>query len=103
MIFPQTESPTFRKIHISKNQDLQLTNLTGRGFPATFGFVIAALISIVFIQYLAVRERHHQRNQPPFELFNENSGRDSKDVRNGKTGEVIELGLDYKHDSKGYQ
>ncbi|RDW87461.1 hypothetical protein BP5796_03155 [Coleophoma crateriformis] len=40
VIFPQTESPTFR-----------------RGFPATFGFVIAALICVCVIQWLAVRER----------------------------------------------
>ncbi|PLB48448.1 MFS general substrate transporter [Aspergillus steynii IBT 23096] len=40
VIFPQTEAPSFRK-----------------GFPATFAFVIAALILIVVIQLLAVRER----------------------------------------------
>lgn len=40
VIFPQTESPTFR-----------------RGFPATFGFVIAALICIGGIHWLAVREK----------------------------------------------
>jgi ACS family pantothenate transporter-like MFS transporter len=29
----------------------------GRGFPATFGFVIAAIIVVIGIQLLAVRER----------------------------------------------
>ncbi|KUJ16369.1 pantothenate transporter liz1 [Mollisia scopiformis] len=43
VIFPQTEAPTFR-----------------RGFPATFGFVIAALIVIVIIQLLALRERRQK-------------------------------------------
>ncbi|KAE8150645.1 major facilitator superfamily domain-containing protein [Aspergillus avenaceus] len=40
VIFPQTEAPSFRK-----------------GFPATFGFVIAGLIMILVIQFFAVRER----------------------------------------------
>ncbi|KAF7917387.1 uncharacterized protein EAE98_010150 [Botrytis deweyae] len=39
VIFPQTEAPTFR-----------------RGFPATFGFVIAALLAILLIQFLHTRE-----------------------------------------------
>lgn len=38
VIFPQTMAPTFR-----------------RGFPGTFGLVIAALISIVAIQLLHIR------------------------------------------------
>ena len=38
IIFPQTMAPTFR-----------------RGFPGTFGLVIAALISIVAIQLLHIR------------------------------------------------
>jgi ACS family pantothenate transporter-like MFS transporter len=29
----------------------------GRGFPATFGFVIAAIIVVIGIQLLAIRER----------------------------------------------
>lgn len=29
---------------------------TGRGFPATFGFVIAALLAILLIQFLHTRE-----------------------------------------------
>lgn len=33
-----------------------LTEKPGRGFPATFGFVIAALCVIVVIQCLAVRD-----------------------------------------------
>ncbi|RFU34101.1 hypothetical protein B7463_g2257, partial [Scytalidium lignicola] len=43
VIFPQTEAPTFR-----------------RGFPATFGFVIAALLSILLIQFLHKRELRQQ-------------------------------------------
>ncbi|KAH8700251.1 pantothenate transporter liz1 [Talaromyces proteolyticus] len=39
VIFPQTEAPSFRK-----------------GFPATFGFVIAALVVIAIIQVLVLRE-----------------------------------------------
>ncbi|PMD36352.1 MFS general substrate transporter [Hyaloscypha variabilis F] len=39
VIFPQTEAPTFR-----------------RGFPATFGFVVAALLAILLIQFLHTRE-----------------------------------------------
>ncbi|KAF7886821.1 uncharacterized protein EAF02_003468 [Botrytis sinoallii] len=39
VIFPQTEAPTFR-----------------RGFPATFGFVITALLAILLIQFLHTRE-----------------------------------------------
>lgn len=38
VIFPQTMAPTFR-----------------RGFPGTFGLVIAALLSIVAIQLLHIR------------------------------------------------
>lgn len=38
VIFPQTMAPTFR-----------------RGFPGTFGLVIAALISIIIIQLLHMR------------------------------------------------
>jgi len=33
----------------------------GRGFPATFGFVIAALLSILLIQFLHKRELKQQR------------------------------------------
>ena len=29
---------------------------TGRGFPATFGFVVAALLAILLIQFLHTRE-----------------------------------------------
>ncbi|KAM0147456.1 hypothetical protein ACHAPG_010574 [Botrytis cinerea] len=43
VIFPQTEAPTFR-----------------RGFPATFGFVIAALLAILLIQFLHKRELKQQ-------------------------------------------
>ncbi|GAD99144.1 hypothetical protein AN4142.2 [Paecilomyces variotii No. 5] len=43
VIFPQTEAPTFRK-----------------GFPATFGFVIAALVVIVITQLLALREKRQK-------------------------------------------
>ncbi|KAK6084483.1 major facilitator superfamily transporter [Seiridium cupressi] len=39
LIFPQLESPTFRK-----------------GFPSTFGFTIAAIICVCAIQWFAVRE-----------------------------------------------
>lgn len=39
LIFPQVEGPTFRK-----------------GFPATFGFTIAAIICVCVIQWFAVRE-----------------------------------------------
>jgi MFS transporter, ACS family, pantothenate transporter len=39
LIFPQTEGPTFRK-----------------GFPATFAFVIAAIISVCIIQVFACLE-----------------------------------------------
>jgi len=50
VIFPQTEAPTFR-----------------RGFPATFGFVIAALIVIGFAQFLALRERRTKTQEASFE------------------------------------
>lgn len=43
VIFPQTMAPSFR-----------------RGFPATFGFVIAALVVICGIKFLAVRERREK-------------------------------------------
>ncbi|KAJ7220334.1 pantothenate transporter liz1 [Mycena pura] len=44
VIFPQTEAPTFRK-----------------GFPGTFGLVIAALITIVIIKLLADRDERRVR------------------------------------------
>ena len=37
-----------------------MLTLIGRGFPATFGFVIAALLMIIIIQVLAVRERRQK-------------------------------------------
>lgn len=40
LIFPQTTAPTFR-----------------RGFPTTFGLVIAAILSVLAIQYMVVRDR----------------------------------------------
>lgn len=36
---------------------------TGRGFPATFGFVIAALLSIILIQLLHTRELKQQQRR----------------------------------------
>lgn len=45
--------------------------------------MIAALISIVLIQYLAVRERHKKPSQLPLELMSEDSRR-SGDAKNGE-------------------
>jgi len=44
VIFPQTEAPTFRK-----------------GFPGSFGLVIAALITVVIIKLLADRDERRVR------------------------------------------
>lgn len=40
LIFPQTTAPTFR-----------------RGFPTTFGLVIAAILAVLAIQYMVMRDR----------------------------------------------
>ncbi|KAA8575838.1 hypothetical protein EYC84_004927 [Monilinia fructicola] len=78
VIFPQTEAPTFR-----------------RGFPATFGFVIAALLSILLIQFLHKRELKQQRDT----AYEDGDARNSENASNYeseptkliKTGEVQEV------------
>ncbi len=47
-------------INSVQQPQLGLTNFTGRGFPATFGILIAALIVIVGIQLLALREQRQK-------------------------------------------
>ncbi|KAK1222183.1 hypothetical protein PQX77_014981 [Marasmius sp. AFHP31] len=51
VIFPQTMAPSFRY-----------------GFPATFGFVIAAIIVVIGIQVLAVREQRKKQVQDTADL-----------------------------------
>ncbi|KAF8858271.1 pantothenate transporter liz1 [Acephala macrosclerotiorum] len=64
VIFPQTMAPTFR-----------------RGFPATFGFVIAGLIVIVGIQLLALRERRQKARDTESDEASSNDGGVLKDAR----------------------
>ncbi|KAB8305141.1 hypothetical protein EYC80_004435 [Monilinia laxa] len=73
VIFPQTEAPTFR-----------------RGFPATFGFVIAALLSILLIQFLHKRELKQQRDT----AHEDGDARNSEDPSNHESepGKVIKTG-----------
>jgi flagellar biosynthesis/type III secretory pathway M-ring protein FliF/YscJ len=39
------------------------SNRIGRGFPATFGFVIAALLVVGLAQFLALRERRNKTQE----------------------------------------
>ena len=54
VIFPQTMASTFRY-----------------GFPGTFGLVIAALIAIVIIQLLVLREQRRGKAAGPIETDND--------------------------------
>ncbi|KII86299.1 hypothetical protein PLICRDRAFT_43891 [Plicaturopsis crispa FD-325 SS-3] len=80
VIFPQTMAPTFR-----------------RGFPATFGFVIAGLFIIVGIKLLADRDerRAKRESEPVLEESISESQVDAKDVGDNEKGvrppEVTEL------------
>ncbi|KAH8807539.1 pantothenate transporter liz1 [Xylogone sp. PMI_703] len=78
VIFPQTEAPTFR-----------------RGFPATFGFVIAALLSIILIRYLHGRElgrEQREANQDMEAMDSETtSNGDNKTQVKAKTTETNEF------------
>ncbi|SJL05859.1 related to transporter protein [Armillaria ostoyae] len=78
IIFPQTMSPTFR-----------------RGFPSTFGFVIAGLIIIVIIKLLADRDARRRRINQDVE---DNSGTEEKvpDSEEEDKKEVEVLGKDQK-------
>jgi ACS family pantothenate transporter-like MFS transporter len=69
LIFPQLEAPTFRK-----------------GFPATFGFVIAAIICIVIIQWFAVRERKMKASTYP---TIEEPQTDEKDTGSGVDEKIV--------------
>lgn len=70
IIFPQTMAPSFRKCCFSGipfsylvrvDAPWQLSTdvrfFEGYGFPATFGFVIAGIITIIITQLLVLRER----------------------------------------------
>lgn len=39
-----------------------LTRCSGYGFPATFGFVFAAIIGVIVIRLLVLRESRNERN-----------------------------------------
>ncbi|ORY61732.1 pantothenate transporter liz1 [Pseudomassariella vexata] len=67
LIFPQVEAPDFR-----------------RGFPSTFGFVLAALICICVTQWCAVRERKAQLRAQPI-VSEQTKGEESKSVESGET------------------
>lgn len=62
--------------------------------------MIAALISIVLIQYLAVRERRREPNQSPLEMSAEDSSC-SGDAKNAESVLVRGIGSDRKHMSEG--
>lgn len=91
VIFPQTMAPSFRKAFHSQSATSANTS-TGHGFPATFGFVIAALIVICGIQFFAVRERRKKvQETEDGELFDGSGkvagyGTDSKEARVGVNG-----------------
>ncbi|THV06054.1 pantothenate transporter liz1 [Dendrothele bispora CBS 962.96] len=64
VIFPQTQAPTFR-----------------RGFPATFGFVIAGLIIIVVIKMLADRDaRRAAARQSQYDVKKDSESADDKAI-----------------------
>ncbi|KAJ0158784.1 hypothetical protein CTA2_10923 [Colletotrichum tanaceti] len=50
VIFPQTMAPTFR-----------------HGFPATFGFIFAAILAVMSIHFLVVREQKRRSAGPETE------------------------------------
>ncbi|KAJ7470821.1 pantothenate transporter liz1 [Mycena latifolia] len=64
VIFPQVEAPTFRK-----------------GFPGTFGLVIAALIVIVIIKLFADRDERRERAAAPGAPLDEEASRESDEKR----------------------
>lgn len=69
VIFPQTMAPTFR-----------------RGFPGTFGLVIAALISIIVIQLLHTRSSKREAKR--------------ESSLNGRSDEESGLGETFSAESK---
>jgi hypothetical protein len=87
VIFPQTMAPTFRKCNLRYPRS-RLTLPLGRGFPATFGILIAALIVIVGIQLLALRERRQKARDTENNEVSSTDGRVLKDA-------------EYENDKKG--
>ncbi|KAL3421357.1 major facilitator superfamily transporter [Phlyctema vagabunda] len=72
VIFPQTEAPSFRK-----------------GFPATFAFVIAALVCVCVIQWFAVREsRQKEGSEDALEIGSVNGGGKSEVLTNFNNADV---------------
>ncbi|PBL00916.1 pantothenate transporter liz1 [Armillaria gallica] len=71
IIFPQTMSPTFR-----------------RGFPSTFGFVIAGLIIIVIIKLFADRDARRSRINQDVE---DNSGTEEKEIPDSEEEDKKEM------------
>jgi ACS family pantothenate transporter-like MFS transporter len=65
----------------------------GRGFPATFGFVIAALLAILLIQFLHTRELKQKRaaELPDAEAADSEEG-SSYGNKNKEEVDVVETG-----------